>query len=341
MIDKKTIIFAAIIFIATIASAFFLNATGLGIQKFLDFEFWINFVKNIASKEAMGLILNLAGLILVFPLIYTSAIAAVKKDTSLQAIAACSISSAAAAILSLLLFPNFQYYWIIAIFFIASVPIAIQAFSKNIKEYVEQKASKSINFAVQRGMLVIIIGCFVFGVAVLMPQNQTMVLQTEYKVVEYALAQTTATPGGIDLSEKVADMLIQYQGQMLSQIVSTEQYQKLKTKTDPDVIAYTAGMDAIEQQLQNPVFRQQLVQQIKQNQDTAIEQAGLDKETMVQAIRKQPMFQIIEPLFWLLLTILLITIMGILRLLTGILGTAYTIILDKALPEETQIKRQN
>ena len=190
-------------------------------------------------------------------------------------------------------------------------------------------------------MLVIIIGCFVFGVAVLMPQNQTMVLQTEYKVVEYALAQTTATPGGIDLSEKVADMLIQYQGQMLSQIVSTEQYQKLKTKTDPDVIAYTAGMDAIEQQLQNPVFRQQLVQQIKQNQDTAIEQAGLDKETMVQAIRKQPMFQIIEPLFWLLLTILLITIMGILRLLTGILGTAYTIILDKALPEETQIKRQN
>ena len=69
MIDKKTIIFAAIIFIATIASAFFLNATGLGIQKFLDFEFWINFVKNIASKEAMGLILNLAGLILVFPLI--------------------------------------------------------------------------------------------------------------------------------------------------------------------------------------------------------------------------------------------------------------------------------
>jgi hypothetical protein len=331
MIDKKTIVFAAIIFIAIIAAAALFNAAGLSIAQILD-------IKNLKTTISKFLSPEFIGFLIIAPLAYAFAIIAMRKNESMQTLAICSAASAAGTIASLAVFPNLAYYLIIAIFAIISIPIAMYYSTISFREMKKFIVFRGTNSAIHKGALLIAIGIIIFSATAIMPKTQQTATEFEYNMIEFILGENTSGLAGFSgtgLSEKLADNLILQQSQLLSQMTANQVFENLKTKTDSDVIAFVTATEALKQQLASPVYRNQVIAQIKANQENALEQSGIDQTQIIQIIKKQmPIMQQFENWFWAIIALMLI---GIIQLLFAIiiapLGAAYTLILDRAMPE--------
>ncbi|HLD58509.1 MAG TPA: hypothetical protein VI977_02600 [archaeon] len=330
MPEKSTIVFAGIIFALTLLCAFLLNSTGLSIAQLLDMQ-------NLRATLAKFLSMEFILLLLITPLIYALAVIAMKKTESKETIAICSLAGAIATIIALIIFRNLSYYWIIAVFFIATIPVSMYYSAVILKELKKYVLFRGTNSAIHKGALLLLAGCLVFGAVVLLPQTKQLSVQFEYAMIESIIGANSANisgSGNNGIAETVADNMIQQQIQFLELTISNPLFQKLKEKTDPDVIAFVASTDLLKQQLQSPEYKQQVITQITRNTGTA-QNSGLDNAQLLQIAKTQfPVMQLMEDWFWLITTLILITIIQLVfTIIIAPLGAAYSLIIDRLFPE--------
>ncbi|MDD5148468.1 MAG: hypothetical protein PHH08_03300 [Candidatus ainarchaeum sp.] len=329
-IDKKTIIFAAVIAAAIIISAFLLNASGISVAQILD-------VKNYKVTIAKLLAAEFIGFVFIAPVSYAAAIIAMKKNESMETLAICSLSAAIAVIISLVAFPNLMHYLILALFAIASFPVAMYYSKIAFKELKKFATFRGTGSSINKGAMIIALGILVFSAATILPKNQQMATQMEYDFVELTIGENATGMAGLatsKISEQIADGIILQQSQTLDQMTGNQAFEKLRAKQDPDIIAFVTATDAIKQQIQSPVYRAQLIAQIAQNQESALQNAGINQSQIIQMIKKMPIIQQLEPFFWFMAALILIGISQILFLIISNLGAAYCLILDRAIPKE-------
>ena len=138
--EKIQIIAAVLIFLSTLLVAGIFGMTGIGLNDLLTFKF------NIVLEKILA---NLTTIILFF-LAFSLPIAIItvfaKRMEKINLIIVATVSSLLALIIAMLLFPALQGFWIIGIFYIIAVFLAVEeAFTKyrEIKKRIVARSSWS------------------------------------------------------------------------------------------------------------------------------------------------------------------------------------------------------
>jgi len=316
---KMQIAAAVSVFLATFLAALLFVQTGIVANDFVTFKFEIVAAK-VLSIETLVFLLALP-----LPIAITTAFAKrmEKAKLALASIAPTIIATG----LALLAFPGLQELWAIAIFYIISLPLAIEtAFAK----YSELKKWIGLRTALATtGKMVSLlsIGIFVFTAITIMPQQEQYIEKFEDFVLDIAQGFTTGRPQQAISSEAV-DLMVNTQSATVDSILDNPLFAKLREKTDPDVVAFVAASDLVKEQVRGPEFRAQIEQNIGQASGNAIREIDI-----LNVLKKEfPFFEMVESLLWALHGL---AIAGMFSLAAGIIckpmSVAYVLVSEKIL----------
>ncbi len=296
---KMQIIAAALIFLSTLLVACVFGMTGIGLNDLLTFKFNIVLEKILAN---LGTII-LFFLVLSLPVAIITVFA--KRMEKINLIIVAMISSFLALIISMLLFPALQSFWIVGIFYIIAVFLVIEeAFTKykEVKTRIVARASWSTMGKVAS---IISIGLVILILANVAPAHE------EYleKVDEFSMGIVeTVMPsvgGNSGVTSVLVDAIVDTQVATVDALLNNPAYAKLREKTDPDVMIFVAAADGTSDYLKGPEFRGTIEQQINETGTGVMQEISI-----VEIMRTQfPVLETVEK------TVPLGIIMGLLHAL--------------------------
>lgn len=168
--------------------------------------------------------------------------------------------SVVALLLSLILFGFGAEKLVLALFYFISL-LAVVELSYVKKEEVKTLITyRTASFASQKAFLVIALGLLVSSAIVLKETNEQRVEAIGNEFFDAVLKNTSATSG---LEGITADVLISQQKQALATITFTPQFQRLAIKPDTDVQAFVFMMNGMQQNIDNPGYREKIVEEVK------------------------------------------------------------------------------
>ncbi|MBN1941621.1 MAG: hypothetical protein JW772_05595 [Candidatus Diapherotrites archaeon] len=302
MIDKKAIAILAAIPLIIIVCAYLLNEVGFSVLELIEMENW----RAIADKFLSPYFITL---LLILPLAYALAAIAIRKSPQKETIAIGAIMAAIGVIASLLIFQDFLYYWPIAIILILSFPFEMYTAKSEFPEKKGKKAAalRVIYASTKRGGTLMLIAMLIFGAIALMPQSRQLSNQFMYNVFDYAVGDNLSGLATPQVAGQFAGIMIEQQLQLVAMLRETPLFTKLREKQDVDIAAFVEAVDSIDEQIQSPAYKDQVTQQIMDSQKQKIE--DLDDAELMQMVKEQfPIIKQMEPWFWLLVVLILISI---------------------------------
>jgi hypothetical protein len=300
--------------------AYFLNATTISVNDLFTFKFQILLEKIIS--------INFALFIITFPLPSALLAAFAKKMQKTSLMIAALLATAIALIIAMIAFERMQGFWLLGIFYIIAVPLQIEtAFIKygELKKFVTMRTMLS---AAGRCTTLIAIGLVVLSAVTLLPQQEQYVERFEETFFENIFTGFTTGETQQQLSSSVADIIIESQQKTIESMITNPLFEKLRGKTDQDVIAFVTAADAVKEQIASQEYRQQVAAQVAAGGSTATKNVNI-----MQVLRERlPFITTLEKFMWLIHGSALASVfLFIASIAIKPLAAAYGLIAEKAL----------
>ncbi len=280
---------AAIAIIATIILwAFLLNSTGIIINDFFTFKLQIILDKIIS--------VNFALFLLAFPLTGAIIAAFAKSTDKLNLMLVATISGFVGLGIAMALFVPLQGFWLIALFYVISIPLRIETACITQREAKSFVSARTFLSATGKGTLVIGIGLFVLSATTILPEQDGYIEKFEETFIENVFSGFTTGDTTNKLAESQAELVVQSQTQTLNAMLDNPLFQNLKTKQDPDVIAFIMAAEQVEEQVKSPEYKEQIVSQLSQG--TA--DIAQDIKPLKVVKEELPFLETLEQFLWLI-----------------------------------------
>lgn len=279
-------IISAVVFVTVFSWAFFLNATGNIVDDFLNFSISGLFHKLVS--------LNFVLFLLLFPLTYAIITALSIKLEKVEVMVFSLLGVVVGIGISVLVFPQFSKYGILLLFYIISIPLAIETACMKYAELKNWKMLRTFNQAIERGVLIAGIGVFIFGVITIAPINDKYVKNFEDKFITGTVERMSGEDLGDNLAESSAQVYVSGQQSALSSISSTEQYQN---STDAEL---KAVISSVEEQVNSREYADTVETTFKKEYQQNVGQIK-GKIDILGIVKKQfPFMVTIEKFAWLI-----------------------------------------
>jgi len=279
---------AAIISVAVsiLPWAFFLSATTISVNDLFTFKFQF-FLEKLAT-------INFALFLILFPLTIAAIAAFAKIMEKKSAMLFTAIGAAAGGLVSMIAFPILQEFWLLGIFFLVSVPLMVETASAKYAELKSFVSTRTFMAAAGRSTMIIGIALFALSAVVVLPQQDQQIKRFEETFMENIFAGISSGKAQQDLAGSAADMVISAQKQAADSLVNNAVFEKLRSKTDPDVAVFVAATDRMRQFLDGDEYRQQIANQVGKST------ADISKKVdIVPVIKKQmPFIETLERYLW-------------------------------------------
>ncbi|MFA4856018.1 MAG: hypothetical protein WC634_05555 [archaeon] len=246
---KIQIAAAIAIFAATMLWAAFFGLTGMSLNDFLTLKFNIVLEKILANLPAVALFL------LTFSLPVAIITAFAKKMEKINLMLLSGVSSFFALTIAMLLFPAMQGFWIVAIFYIIGIFLAVEeAFTKRLE--LKKRITARTNWsATGKTAALVSIGLVVLFISSIAPEHEQYLGKVDdfaMSFVEIAIPSNGKNPG---ITSAITDTIVNTQIATVNALLENSAYTKLKGKTDPDVMLFVATADATREYFKGPEFR--------------------------------------------------------------------------------------
>ncbi|VVC00668.1 Uncharacterised protein [uncultured archaeon] len=141
--------------------------------------------------------------------------------------------------------------------------------------------------------ILLAIGFFISTALVERADNEKNVKEFGDSVMELAIKPNA---GGSGLTDRLAETLLASQKQAIAMISSSQQFQNLRGKQDPDVQAFVLSMDAIQQGMDSPEAKKKVADELAKRADESQQVITFD------LIRQQsPALDLIAKYYWLVI----------------------------------------
>ncbi len=296
---KMQIAAVALIFLSTLLVASIFGMTGIGLNDLLTFKFNIVLEKLLANFGTFILFF----LVLSLPIALITIFA--KKMEKINIIITAMISSFLALMIAMLLFPNLQSFWIIGIFYIIAVFLAIEEAFTKYKEVKTRIAARASWSTMGKVTSLISIGLVVLILANVAPAHEKYLEKVDEFSVGIVETVMPSIGGNSGITSVLVDTIVDTQVTTVDILLNNPAYTKLREKTDPDVMIFVTAADGTSNYLKGPEFRDTIEQQINEA-GTGI----MQEISIVEIIRTQfPVLETVEK------TVPLGIIMGLLHAL--------------------------
>src|SRR3989344_5561453 len=313
----EQMVYGGVIFLSILAVVYLVNSSGILATNFItltDLDSWLGFLFKTENLL----------LILIFPIPFAiiSLLSHFKEKREVYII---SFGGAIPALLiSLAIFGFGTEKILLKVLFIVAIFAIIQlCFIKKdeLKSYVTfRTASESSKTA----FLIIGVGIFLTAAMIGIANNEANTEMFGEKVMELSFNQQS---GGQELTTLLADSFLKSQQQTVDAIILSPQYQKLTTKTDPDVQEFVVMMNGVQEDVHSPLTRQKVIDEMKKAQGSG---AAGQPLTFDFLRRQSPMIGLIADYYWLLNALSLATLFTfVANLLLSNIAGAYAATLRK------------
>ena len=281
---KKIAAISAFLALSMIASFYFLNSSGFSLQEALDLSNAAQAIKKITSIDFILFAV-------IFPLSYAIAIVCCRFVERKKMHMAALASFAFSMLVSLLIFPNLGGYFILAVFYLLSILLAIEGAYLGFSEFKKLAYIRTIGGSVKKAVMLLGLGIFVFS-ALAVSQNPEQYVKGFEKASLSMISGNQKT----DYAGMSAELIIMNQQQTLDMVMQAPQYSAIMQKEDVDVKGFVSFMTLFREKAASPEYKEFLKGQISENNSQIMPQG----ETDVFSIVKQqfPIFGIVEQYFW-------------------------------------------
>ena len=287
---QKEIIGFALLFLSMVAWSFFLNGTGLTIEKMIGLTGFDEFFAAIFN-------LNFVIFLVLFPLsiALVSAYAKVFEKKNLYLIVFAS--SVAFLGISILVYQNASQFILAGIVYAAALLFGVEA---SFVKFSELKTLPFLRTSMSTAGLVgtfVAIGLFASTALFVLPQQEKIVAEFEEKILSSVVENNDDLAN--DLSRSAAGVYIQGQQQSAQSLVNSPAFEKLTQKQDPDVQAFVLGTNLLVDQIYSAEYRAKVEAQFRENAKGQIEQQDLSS-SFDKIKQSMPLLVLIEENYWLL-----------------------------------------
>ncbi len=256
----EQLVFCATIFISVLASSLLFASSG-----FLRID-----VLALSSLDAILKTFLTAQFILlaaIFPIPFAllSALSHSKEKLEVYKIGFAGMFP---ALLISMLLSGFGFHELVLSFFmLAGIPVLLELTYLKKGELKRLVTFRTASGASQKAFLVLSFGLFISLAVVNLEHNDEKVIALGEKVMELAFSDDSDL--GNAASDVAAGLLIDSQKKALGQITGAPQFEKLKSKQDPDVQGFVLSMQQTQARLEDPQVREELVREIKEKQQAS------------------------------------------------------------------------
>ncbi|HIH10127.1 MAG TPA: hypothetical protein HA254_05680 [Candidatus Diapherotrites archaeon] len=279
----QALAFAAIVFASLVAGAFFANASNFlhtDLFALTNFDAWLAFLANP----------NFILFAIVFPIPY-GLISALTHFKERKFVYMAALAGAVPAMVVSVVMAGIGFAPMLLALFVVIGFVALIETSYVKKEELKFLVSfRTAAGASKAAFLLLAIGLLIVSGTLAYNENDRNVERLGKTIMSMAFSQQAGSSG---MAELGADLLVNSQKQALSAITSLPQYEKLKTKQDPDVQIFVASMGQIQDGLESGEIKAKVVQELQKKE------SELKQPITFDMIRKQsPLVEAIASYYW-------------------------------------------
>ncbi|MBI4044151.1 MAG: hypothetical protein HY392_00410 [Candidatus Diapherotrites archaeon] len=287
---KKEIIGFALLFASMVAWSFFLNASGLTIEKMIGLTGFDEFFATIFN-------LNFAIFLVLFPLSIALVSAYTKAFEKKSLYIIVFASSMVFLGLAMVLYRNAPQFLVTGIVYAAALLFGVEA---SFVKFSELKTLPFLRTSMATAGLVgtfVAIGLFASTALFVLPQQEKIVAEFEEEILSSVVQDNDSLAE--DLSKSAANVYIQGQQQSAQSLVNSPVFEKLAQKEDPDVQAFVVATNALVEQIYSDEYRQQVEEQFRENAEDKIREQDISG-SFNRIKQSMPLLVLIEENYWLI-----------------------------------------
>jgi len=333
-LKRKDIAFIILIALSVILWAYFFNASGIALKELFKFTSLGSIISRITSSSFI-LFLFLFPLTIALITIYSKT----RKDKTISIISSF-IGVIIGLIVSFLAFSNLTELWIAGLFYLIGVILLIETTYTRLEELKKYITFRILGEASHKIVLLTAVGLFISAILITLPNKESFSKDLEQSLIKNALKGVTGKDNSLtemtanatiamqkQTAELSATEMIKMQKETIQQLTAQEQFQKLKTSTDPNAQAYAISMEQLqnymdtpeykqkvmeetEDYMNTPEYKQKVTEEIQKRQENLGDTIG---EEQVQATldsmkQKMPLYGIVMNFMWLIMSFALMSI---------------------------------
>jgi hypothetical protein len=265
-VGKMPITAATSIFASTLLWAFFFGLTGIGANDLFTFKLHIILGKALTT--------NMLLFLLTFSLPIALMAAFAKRMEKANLIIFSIFPSILALIIAMAVFQQLQSLWIIAVFYLVAVPLVIENASVKYLELKRRITARTMWSATGRAIALISIGLIALSALTIIPGHEQYLERFEEFFMDFAHGITSGQ-NQETISSGAADIFIAAQVKTLDQVVEDPSFEKLRGKTDPDVIEFVATADIIADYFKSPEYAQEIEETFREGTSSIVEEIDI------------------------------------------------------------------
>lgn len=323
MQDKAFWVLGVLAFIVVLLAAVCFSFSGLSGQDLLSLSVQDKWEKVTSGAFIVFALLlpTIAGLVSVAPVLLDRR----------KALISILLGSGLALLLAGIVFPSVSDFWLAGALGWLGAAWAIYSIyiqKDELKHWVGARLAFNSTKTVLRWMS---IGVFLVAAFTVLGSYPLFLNEFENKLLNASLPIEN---GKLSLKENLQSTLVGLsvngQRQVLNQMVVSESFSALETKTDPDVQAFVLSTQAIQQQVNSPQYLAQSRQQLEQS----VSGNAISSEALLRLLKEQfPLFQTMEDWLWLLYAFAVVSAFTALAMILQVVGLAWGFVFQKTLPQ--------
>jgi len=263
---KPQIAAAVAIFLSTLFWAIFFGMTDIGVNDLFTFKL------HIVMAKAFSVNMLLFLLTLMLPTAIMAGL--LKKMGKANLVLVSMVSSLLALVVAMAFFPSIQSLWILAVFYIISVPVSIEHASAKYLELKKTVTARVSWAAASRTASLLSVALIILSISTIMPQHEQYLERFEDFFMEFAYG-LTAGQSQRTISSGATEIFVEAQIETIDQVLETPQFLTLREKTDPDVIAFVLAANGVAQYLRSPEYKQQMEERFSEGTTDIIAEMDL------------------------------------------------------------------
>ncbi|MDP2666717.1 MAG: hypothetical protein Q8P05_04455 [Candidatus Diapherotrites archaeon] len=276
----KPLIIGALVFLTTLAWAFFLNELRLTPDQLLT---------AIGNVDALSVLIS--GTFVLFAVFFSLTIglftAYSDKDERGRVYIATLIPTILALAIAAVVWGNFAQWYPLSLFYLGSIPLMLETTRIKRMELKNFPVFRSSFNGAQRGLQILGVGVLVTLALFAAPQGDALYHDFEASLFGGRILSQ------LDVDQVTADFLIQSQRNTLTQITTSVDFQNLRGSSDPDAQSFVQLIDLTLASLDDPSYRAAILAQVRE------QQSQLDPQAIVAQVQdKVPGFTFVRENYW-------------------------------------------
>ena len=291
-LNRKDIVFIVLIALSVILWAYFFNSSGLGLKEIFKFSAINSTIDKILSAPFILFLLS-------FPLtIALITIYSKIRGDKIISIISCLIGVIIGFLVSALAFSNIAGLWIAGIFYLIGVILLIEMTYTRLQELKKYIAFRLLGEASHKIVLFTAIGLFLSSALITFADNEKYTKDLEQNMIKTVLGGMTGKENS--LAEAAADQMISVQRETVQQLTAQEQFQALKTSSDPNAQAYALTIEQLQNKMETEEYKQAVMKEVQKNVNEKIIGEEQIQTTLDSMKEKMPLYGIVMKFMWLI-----------------------------------------